>query len=970
MKSRLRGEPISAPEVLNITAPGALVAAGWERGVRVLPQLPLACRWHGAPADPDRAAPSGSPLLAGPRRGPRGGIAGKPGKVPAQEQVTTKRGHAAASWACVSLISRSRFMASATRSRVRSVTLESGDSSSAICCRVTPIRLASAACDKPRSCLAHRSWSRTARIGATVMKVDRPGVRRRWRGRGGAEPVDRGASSPPSSASRARLTAARGLVPNVWQPGQSGKPTRVRCPSVVRRARYCMVRSASSRASLVRSQTGTGLSFDTPHGADRYVLGRVRDRHETRSPFMAEVLVRPFRPHEYPPGGLEQPDDRSRIHTARPGPSRKVARYSLPGKGAPRGISRTREDRPGTGSGETKRPASDPRSIECGPGGSETDTRRSESSVNRINARRVDYARSRGPGQAKTGSALPGGLEALDGDAMKQGRRAPRPSKKHRPPLPPLSANVLLGVMPQPAKQIHQPHLLDGPAARREERRRRHDDREGLCPAHRHVQPVAVEEKIGPPRRVLQAGAGQGDDDDRRLLTLELVHAADARRGSERRLEAPDLHVVRRDQQDVALEGEGVGAAGLVEHRPAEEIAHDRLDAPHLLRRRLGVAVVLDGHEHDAGFPADDPRPVRGHDPLPARLRVTAEPSLVDRVRDEAADVRVHPARFAEEYPEIAGYRGVSVEEVVEAGTPALSGVAALGRLGELHLVPDENDVARGGTDGDEIRERHLSRLIDEEIVEAPPHLLSAEKPGGTPEERAPSAARLGGFLGLRHTDRAAGALRVLRVSDLDQPESPGFRAEGVHHGVHQVDDRLVAVGGHPDALGIAEQGRDDGGRGVGPAGSRRALDAERGAVEAGGKLDGLPHRILSFRDQRAPGVSPDAGRAAVQQVVHPPGGALTFRPRAYESKEGFLDHVGRSDLVRNQIQPVRRQSRLPRLDDHTPRIAVHLDDLALPGEIVRGKDLVPCVQLGVLVGVEPVFETELPLDRDRKSVV
>ena len=143
------------------------------------------------------------------------------------------------------MMSRSRFMASATRSRVRSVTLESGDSSSAICCRVTPIRLASAACDKPRSCLAHRSWRRTARIGATVMKVDRPGVRRRGRGRGGADPVARWASSHPSRASRARLTAALRLVPNVWQPGQSGKPTRVRCPSVVRRARYCMVRSGS-----------------------------------------------------------------------------------------------------------------------------------------------------------------------------------------------------------------------------------------------------------------------------------------------------------------------------------------------------------------------------------------------------------------------------------------------------------------------------------------------------------------------------------------------------------------------------------------------------------------------------------------------------------------------------------------------------------------------------------------------------
>jgi hypothetical protein len=116
---------------------------------------------------------------------------------------------------------------------------------------------------------------------------------------------------------------------------------------------------------------------------------------------MAEVLVRAFRPHEYPAVGLEQPDDRSGIHTARRRPSRKVARYSLPGKGTPRGINRTWEDPPGSRSGEAKRPASDPRAIECGPGGTGRDTRRSESGVNRFNARRVDYARSRAPVEGK-----------------------------------------------------------------------------------------------------------------------------------------------------------------------------------------------------------------------------------------------------------------------------------------------------------------------------------------------------------------------------------------------------------------------------------------------------------------------------------------------------------------------------------------------------------------------------------------
>src|ERR1043166_6975860 len=59
------------------------------------------------------------------------------------------------------------------------------------------------------------------------------------------------------------------------------------------------------------------------------------------------------------------------------------------------------------------------------------------------------------------------------------------------PSLPVLSSSgALLGIMPEPAEQIHQPHLLDGPASWCEKRRRGHDNREGLGAARfaREVQ--------------------------------------------------------------------------------------------------------------------------------------------------------------------------------------------------------------------------------------------------------------------------------------------------------------------------------------------------------------------------------------------------------------------------------------------------------------------------------------------------
>ena len=47
----------------------------------------------------------------------------------------------------------------------------------------------------------------------------------------------------------------------------------------------------------------------------------------------------------------------------------------------------------------------------------------------------------------------------------------------------------------------------------------------------------------------------------------------------------------------------------------------------------------------------------------------------------------------AEEHAQLRRNGGVAVQQVLEAGEPGLAGMAALGRLGELHLVADEDQV-------------------------------------------------------------------------------------------------------------------------------------------------------------------------------------------------------------------------------------------------------------------------------------
>ena len=75
--------------------------------------------------------------------------------------------------------------------------------------------------------------------------------------------------------------------------------------------------------------------------------------------------------------------------------------------------------------------------------------------------------------------------------------------------------------------------------------------------------------------------------------------------------------------------------------------------------------------------------------------------------------------------------RGVA-EKVLEDGGAAARRMHALGHLGELQRIAEENQVAGGRAHGQRVGERHLAGLVDHEVVERAVQ-LRAEKSHAVP---------------------------------------------------------------------------------------------------------------------------------------------------------------------------------------------------------------------------------------------
>ena len=78
--------------------------------------------------------------------------------------------------------------------------------------------------------------------------------------------------------------------------------------------------------------------------------------------------------------------------------------------------------------------------------------------------------------------------------------------------------------------------------------------------------------------------------------------------------------------------------------------------------------------------------------------------------------------------------RGVA-EKVLEDGGAAARRMHALGHLGELQRIPEENQVAGGRAHGQRVGEGHLAGLVDHEVVERAVQLGAGEEPRRSREE-------------------------------------------------------------------------------------------------------------------------------------------------------------------------------------------------------------------------------------------
>ena len=260
---------------------------------------------------------------------------------------------------------------------------------------------------------------------------------------------------------------------------------------------------------------------------------------------------------------------------------------------------------------------------------------------------------------------------------------------------------------------------------------------------------------------------------------------------------------------------------------------------------------MLHGNEAQA-VPGQRPRP--GHC-LSAELRLGAEPPLVELLRRERADVRVHAPSLVEE--DAAGRvdgRGFA-EEVAEDGDVGAGRVDPLDGLVELARVAEQDEAPRRLADGEGIREAHLSRLVDDEDVHGAGHLLARPQPRGAGGEvRVAAGERLGHLVVGAGLDDALVRTAVAGVRLLD-PADFDRRAVGrLAHGVEQVGDHLVAVGGHPDPLPGVEQVEDHPGSRVGLAASRRPLHREYRAVESRGDLSNGRQRDFTLGNEVCPG--------------------------------------------------------------------------------------------------------------------
>ena len=103
----------------------------------------------------------------------------------------------------------------------------------------------------------------------------------------------------------------------------------------------------------------------------------------------------------------------------------------------------------------------------------------------------------------------------------------------------------------------------------------------------------------------------------------------------------------------------------------------------------------------------------RKHKPLVCGARLRLQAPRVHCIRNEAADIGMHPPSLPEEDAAVGCNRCLALQEVLQRLLSRLAGMHALNRLPQLHLVAQQHQVACTGRHRHQIGKRHLTRLVN-----------------------------------------------------------------------------------------------------------------------------------------------------------------------------------------------------------------------------------------------------------------
>ena len=223
----------------------------------------------------------------------------------------------------------------------------------------------------------------------------------------------------------------------------------------------------------------------------------------------------------------------------------------------------------------------------------------------------------------------------------------------------------------------------------------------------------------------------------------------------------------------------------------------------------------------------------------------------------------------------------------------------ALDRLGELHLVADEDDGLGGGRHRDEVAERDLAGLVDEEQVERAAADRPGEEPGGAADDRQREidVAVIRDALDVTAPLVAVAALPSFFWPSRRTVRRPPPGAASTASSTLSITLWLFEV--TPTVLPACDERQDQVRGRVGLAGAGRPLDNQPGAIE---RMDGAlrrfkqPRRVVPVslgHDRRAGSPAYQPRWIAAQKGVDVREGVAVSRHVARSRPDGVSQYDG-----------------------------------------------------------------------------